>query len=170
MRIAFFVNSIEGETANYSTTHLALAALDRGHDICYLTPGDFVLRPDDSLAVRALTLPSNKYKKAETLFEGLQSKETTVETIDVADLDILLLRNDPSRMPPTGPGRRMSAPCSDAWRLNAGSIVAQRSRWPGPGAEQALLPGISRLGASGNPDLQEHRGNPRLHREPAARA
>lgn len=24
MRIAFFVNSIEGETPNYSTTHLAL--------------------------------------------------------------------------------------------------------------------------------------------------
>ena len=96
MRIAFFVNSIKGETANYSTTHLALAALNRGHDICYLTPADFVLRPDDSLAVRALTLPSNKYKKAETLFEGLQSKETTVETIDVTELDILLLRNDPS--------------------------------------------------------------------------
>ena len=96
MRIAFFVNSIEGETANYSTTHLALAALNRGHDICYLTPADFVLRPDDSLAVRALTLPSNKYKKAETLFEGLQSKETRVETIDVTELDILLLRNDPS--------------------------------------------------------------------------
>ena len=52
MRIAFFVNSIEGETASYSTTHLALAALNRGHDICYLTPADFVLRPDDSLAVR----------------------------------------------------------------------------------------------------------------------
>ena len=96
MRIAFFVNSIKGETANYSTTHLALAALNRGHDICYLTPADFVLRPDDSLAVRALTLPSNKYKKAETLFEGLQSKEAVIETIDVTDLDILLLRNDPS--------------------------------------------------------------------------
>ena len=27
MRIAFLVNSIEGETANYTTTHLALSAL-----------------------------------------------------------------------------------------------------------------------------------------------
>lgn len=96
MRIAFFVNSIDGETANYSTTHLALAALSRGHDICYLTPGDFVLRPDDSLSVRALTLPASNYKKAETLFKDLQGKETTVETLDVSEIDILLLRNDPS--------------------------------------------------------------------------
>ena len=96
MRIAFFVNSIEGETANYSTTHLALAALNRGHDICYLTPGDFVLRPDDSLVVRALTLPAANYKKAETLFKDLQGKQTTIETLDVAEIDILLLRNDPS--------------------------------------------------------------------------
>lgn len=96
MRIAFFVNSIAGETANYSTTHLALAALSRGHDICYLTPGDFVLRPDDSLAVRAVTLPAANYKKAETLFKDLQGDGTTIQTLDVTEIDVLLLRNDPS--------------------------------------------------------------------------
>src|SRR5215217_5406519 len=96
MRIAFFVNSIEGETPNYSTTHLALAALNRGHDICYLTPSDFVLRPDDSLAVRALTLPASNYKKAETLHKDLHGKQTTVQTMDVTEIDVLLLRNDPS--------------------------------------------------------------------------
>jgi glutathione synthase len=37
MRIAFFVNSIEDETPNFSTTALALAAISRGHDICYVT-------------------------------------------------------------------------------------------------------------------------------------
>jgi glutathione synthase len=96
MRIAFFVNSIEGETAKYSTTHLALAALNRGHDICYVTPGDFVLRPDDSLVVRVSTLPSAKYKKAETLFKDLQGDQVSVQTLPVEEIDILLLRNDPS--------------------------------------------------------------------------
>lgn len=96
MRIAFFVNSIKGETVNYTTTHLALAALNRGHDICYLTPGDFVLRPDDSLGVRALKLPSNKYKKAETLFKDLQGHDVVIETMAVEDIDIIMLRNDPS--------------------------------------------------------------------------
>ena len=96
MRIAFFVNAIENETVNYSTTHLALAALNRGHDICYLTPGDFVLRADDSLGVRALTLPAANYKKAETLFKDLQGEGTTIETLDITEIDILMLRNDPS--------------------------------------------------------------------------
>lgn len=96
MRIAFFVNSIKDETVNYTTTHLALSALSRGHEICYLTPGDFVLRPDDSLVVRAHTLPSSKYKKAETLFKDLQGKEVVIETFPVEDIDVLMLRNDPS--------------------------------------------------------------------------
>lgn len=103
MRIAFFVNSIEGETVNYSTTHLALAALNRGHDICYLTPGDFVLRPDDSLLVRALTLPASNYKKAQTLYKDLRGKETRTETLDVSQIDILMLRSDPSEDAATRP-------------------------------------------------------------------
>ncbi|GLQ54031.1 glutathione synthetase [Devosia nitrariae] len=96
MRIAFFVNSIKGETVNYTTTHLALAAVSRGHEICYLTPGDFVMRSDDSIVVRALTLPSAKYKKAATLFKDLQGKETTIEPVAVEEIDVLMLRNDPA--------------------------------------------------------------------------
>lgn len=97
MRIAFFVNSIDGEYPHYATTALALAALGRGHEICYVTPGDFVLRPDDSLMVSALTLPRAHYKKVETLHKALQGKETTVATIDVGEIDVLFLRNDPSQ-------------------------------------------------------------------------
>ena len=97
MRIAFFVNSIEGEHPRYTTTALALAALTRGHDICYLTPGDFVLRPDDSLLVRARKLPGTAYKKVETLYQALQGDEAVIETIDVREIDVLMLRSDPSQ-------------------------------------------------------------------------
>lgn len=95
MRIAFFVNSIKGESPNYTTTVLALAAIQRGHEVCYVTPGDFVLCPDDSLAVRALTLPSAKYKKSSTLFKDLQEKGE-VKRFDASEIDVLFLRNDPS--------------------------------------------------------------------------
>lgn len=114
MRIAFFVNSIAGESANYTTTVLALIALNRGHDICYVTPGDFVLRPDDSLMVRALTLPSTSYKKAETLHKDLQGGKTSIETIDVSDIDILMLRNDPSQDAADRP-----------WAANVGTIFGR---------------------------------------------
>lgn len=39
MRIAFFVNSIETEGPTFATGLLAMAALNRGHDVVYLTPG-----------------------------------------------------------------------------------------------------------------------------------
>lgn len=97
MRIAFFVNSIEDETPNFSTTALALAALARGHEICYLTPADFVLRADDSLCVRGLVLPSSSYKKTETLYKDLVSDKAQVERFDIGDIDVLFLRNDPSQ-------------------------------------------------------------------------
>jgi len=95
MRIAFFVNSIKGESPKYTTTVLALAALMRGHEVCYVTPEDFVLCPDDSLAIRALIPPSGNYKKASTFFKAIQSDGET-KRFDVSEIDVLFLRNDPS--------------------------------------------------------------------------
>ena len=94
MRIAFYVNAIKDEQPHYTTTVFALAALSRGHQISYLTPGDFVLRADDSLHVSVLNLPDKVFKKVETLHKALQSTETTRETIDVSELDVIMLRND----------------------------------------------------------------------------
>lgn len=96
MRIAFFVNSIEDESPHYTTTNLALAALGRGHDVCYVTPDDFVLRADDNLAIRGLELPASNYKKPETLHKDLQGNGANMRTFDVAEIDVLFLRNDPS--------------------------------------------------------------------------
>ena len=114
MRIAFFVNSIETETPNYTTTLLALGALSRGHEISYLTPDDFVLRPDDCLMVRAISLPSSTYKKPETLYKDLQSDRTEIKTIDVREIDIIFLRNDPSLDVADRP-----------WAVNVGAIFGR---------------------------------------------
>ncbi|MEP7453991.1 glutathione synthetase [Phyllobacterium sp. SB3] len=97
MRIAFFVNSIEAETPHFTTTLLAFAALARGHEILYLTPGDFVLRSDNSLMVSARVLPPAKYKKVETFHKDLQGEKLSTKIIDVREIDVILLRNDPSQ-------------------------------------------------------------------------
>lgn len=97
MRIAFFVNSIAEETTIYTTTALALAAIARGHDVCYLTPGDFVLRPDDSLLVRATTVKNGKIKKPDAFVTALQGQQAELETIPIEEIDVLFLRNDPSQ-------------------------------------------------------------------------
>ncbi|CAN7370843.1 glutathione synthase [Mesorhizobium amorphae] len=96
MRIAFFVNSVESETPGYTTTTLALAASQRGHSVVYVEPGDFILRPDNSLAVNAAVLPDAPYKTPDKLYVALKDAAKQKKTFATSDLDILFLRNDPS--------------------------------------------------------------------------
>ena len=96
MRIAFFVNSISSEYPRYTTTLLGLAARARDHDIYYLTPNSFVLRADDTLSVKVRKIPDRKFQKVQTFHEALQN-ETSIETLDVTELDVIVLRNDPSK-------------------------------------------------------------------------
>ena len=96
MRIAFFVNSIESESPAYTTAALALAAQSRGHAVVYVTPGDFVLRPDDSLAIGCVELPVGSYKNTEKLDAALKAASGRRKTYDARDIDVLFLRSDPS--------------------------------------------------------------------------
>jgi glutathione synthase len=94
--IAFFINDLEREHAGYTTTVLAHQAAMRGHRVCYVTPYDFVLRPDDTLWVHARRMPKRKYKDREEFFAALKSEKMKTEAIDIAEVDVLMLRNDPS--------------------------------------------------------------------------
>ncbi len=96
MLIAFFINDLEREHAGFTTTLIAHRAAMRGHRVCYLTPTDFVLRADDSLHAHARFLPKRKYKDSKEFFETLKSDKCKIEPVDVGNIDILMLRNDPS--------------------------------------------------------------------------
>ena len=86
MIIGFFVNDIEREYANYTTTVLAFQAASRGHRVCYITPSDFVLETDDSLFVHGRFLPKRKYKDRQELFKALKDdKACLLYTSDAAD-------------------------------------------------------------------------------------
>ncbi len=52
MRIGFVVNDIETEEAGYTTTRLAIAALEMGHEAWVMGVGDFAADPDDHLRAR----------------------------------------------------------------------------------------------------------------------
>ena len=94
MLIAFFVNDMEREFAGYTTTVLAHEAASRGHRVCYVTPSDFALNPDDSLAVHGRFLPKKSYKDRAEFFATMGTAK--VERVDMAEVDVLMLRNDPS--------------------------------------------------------------------------
>lgn len=97
MLIAFFVNAMEDEYPHYTTTVLAHEAARRGHDVCYVTPGDFVLSPDDAMRVHARFVPPAKTKSRTRakFFKDIQSIDKT-RLVDITDIDVLMLRSDPS--------------------------------------------------------------------------
>ena len=94
MLIAFFVNDMEREFAGYTTTVLAHEAATRGHRVCYVTPSDFALNPDDTLAVHGRFLPKKAYKDRADFFATMGKAK--LERVDMAEVDVLMLRSDPS--------------------------------------------------------------------------
>jgi glutathione synthase len=96
VRIAFFINDYEREHAGYTTTVLAHQAALRGHDVLYLTPQDFVLRPDDRLFAHGRVLPKRKWKDREEFFAALKTDKPKIEQVDMAEVDVLMLRSDPA--------------------------------------------------------------------------
>ena len=73
MLIAFFVNDMAREFLNYTTTVLAHQAVQRGHKVCYITPGDFVMLPDDSMNIHARVAPARKHKSHAEFFKSMEA-------------------------------------------------------------------------------------------------
>jgi glutathione synthase len=92
MRIAFFVNEVATEIDEYTTTRLARAAAQLGHETWYVGVGDVELGGDGNLAARA---HAAEFEKDDTL-EGFMEriKERGTERIVMDDLDALFLRNE----------------------------------------------------------------------------
>ena len=98
MLIAFYVNSIDSEYPRYTTTVLAHEASRRGHVVCYVTPGDFVLSPKDTLQVHAhkIAVGKGKTRSRDEFFKALKSAGKKSTLIDITEIDVLMLRSDPS--------------------------------------------------------------------------
>ena len=96
MKIGFVVNQISTEEPGYTTTRLAMAALNLGHEVWSMGAGDFAYDADENIRARARSVPKKSYKSSDTFLMDLQGKKAKVERITVDDLDILMLRSDPS--------------------------------------------------------------------------
>jgi glutathione synthase len=96
MRIGFVVNDVETEQAAYTTTRLAMCAVNLGHQAFTLGVADFVYKPDGSIFANARSAEGREYDSLTTFMDELQADDAPIEQIRVDDLDVLLLRNDPS--------------------------------------------------------------------------
>lgn len=114
IKIAFFVNKLATEEAAYTTTRLAMYAHNRGHEVYYITPEDFAYDPDEQIRARTITPPKRRYKLLDNFIKDVNSEKAGKERIAIGDLDIVMLRNDPS----TEPGSR-------AWAQQAGLLFTR---------------------------------------------
>lgn len=96
MKIGFVVNDIRTEEPTYTTTRLAMAAVNRGHEAWLIGAGDLAFDPDDHVRARARSASKTKYKALKTFLEDLRGPKGRTERITVDNLDVLMLRNDPS--------------------------------------------------------------------------
>ncbi len=96
MRIGFVVNDLETEQEGYTTTRLAMAATNRGHEVWMMGSGDLALDPDDYVRARARGAPKAQYKSLKSFLGELRGPRGRAQRITVDDLDVLLLRSDPA--------------------------------------------------------------------------
>ncbi len=96
MKLGFVINNIKTEEVGYTTTRLAMTAANRGHDVWYVSPGDFSYAADGKLYGDAVGPTKKGYKALKTFLAEVQGPKARKERICVSELDILMLRNDPA--------------------------------------------------------------------------
>lgn len=102
VKLAFVVNDIATEQAVYTTTRLGVAATNRGWEAWTISVGDLAYDSDEQVKATARRVPRQRYKTGSAYLRDLQGPNAVQERVVVDDLDVLMLRNDPS----TEKGRR----------------------------------------------------------------
>jgi len=94
MKIGFVVNQTPKEIPAYTTTGLAMQASKMGHEVYYIGAGDLIYMKDEQMGAHARKGPEKQFRTNENFLEAI--KKTEKELITAKELDILMLRNDPS--------------------------------------------------------------------------
>lgn len=94
MKIAFLINQTHKEEANFTTTKMALHALNRGHTIIYIGLADFIYVDDKNIDAHVRQIsPTEKFENNEEFLEHLKNIEK--QRISMLKVDVLWLRFDP---------------------------------------------------------------------------
>jgi len=123
VKIGIVVNDIADEKGGYTTTHLAMAATSLGHEVWYISVGDFSLQTNDHTYGHARTVPIETYETDSQFLDALREKNNAPEAICVEELDVLLLRNDANDDAINRPWARIAGINFGFLALQAGVLV-----------------------------------------------
>ena len=97
MRVGLMVNDVDTEKAGYTTVRLAMQLANGGHEAWLIGAADFVYDTDEKIHAHARSVSKKSYKSSEVFVKELQGPRARRERITVDDLDVLMLRSDPSQ-------------------------------------------------------------------------
>lgn len=96
MRIGFVVNDVQTESPTFTTVRLGLAATNRGHEAWFTGVGDLAYDPEGRAMGRARRAIPGRYKGNDAYLRAVKGGRAICDRITLDELDVLLLRNDPS--------------------------------------------------------------------------
>lgn len=96
MKLAFVINDIRTEEVGYTTTRLAMTAVNRGHEVWYIGAADFIYGADEKVYAIARTVTKKKFSSLKVFLAEAQGPKGRKEKICVSDLDVMMLRSDPA--------------------------------------------------------------------------
>ena len=79
MKLGILVNNIKTEEPGYTTTRLAMAAINRWHEVWVMGAGDLAYDPDEFIRARARSAPRSVYKSSDTYINDLQGRQGRTE-------------------------------------------------------------------------------------------
>ncbi len=95
MRLGIVVNVMDSNEAGATTYRLAAEAINLGHEVWVMSPGNLAYNPDDTIGAFARTVPPGRYTSGRFL-DVFKGRTATDRWIALDDLDVLLLRSNPS--------------------------------------------------------------------------
>ncbi len=96
MKLGLTINRFATEKVDYTTTHLALAATNAGHEVWYIEVDALVLREDDKVYAHARSVGDERHRSTRRYMERLRGPHALQQEICVSELDVLFLRHDPA--------------------------------------------------------------------------
>ena len=96
MKLGLVDNDIRTEETGYTTTRLGLSAVNMGHEVWVMGVGDLLYNPDETIVAHARSVNGKNYKSNEVYLNELKGPKAKKGRIVIDDLDVVMLRNDPS--------------------------------------------------------------------------
>jgi glutathione synthase len=95
MQLGIVVNVMESAEVGATTYRLAADAVSLGHEVWVMSTGNLGYHPNGTIEAFARTVPPGKYTSAKFL-DVFKSSKAIGKWITLDDLDVLLLRSNPS--------------------------------------------------------------------------